>query len=237
MALDEDTNLDEIQAAENEDQLAAGDDAEAGDDNEEQLAAGDDAGGDDGSEEAPAATRGQTRMQRLANERAQEREARVKAEAEALAARQQAEFYRQQVEAAQRQQAAPEDQYVDPDEKWRRDAQSTLERGLAQAADMQDKSDFTLKAVNNPLYAQYRDRVEAELNKLRMAGQNANRETIFKYLLGEDAVANYGKKSKTAQAAAARVKSATRPPASAKSDVGSQRSDKSAGDRLQGVIL
>ncbi len=202
-------------------------------------AAGQDEGGEEG-EEAHAESRAQTRHQRLANERKQEREARIQAEAEAKLHREQAEFYRRQAEQlSQRQQTPPaEEPFMDPDEKWRRETQAAMQRGLAQQADLADQAKFALGAVKNPLQAKYVDKVEAEVQKLRAQGNyGATREGVFLYLLGQDTAANYGKKTPAAAAAEKRVAAAKTKPAPSGSNVQAPRGGKSAEDRLQGIIL
>ena len=207
--------------------LEAGDEgAEGGE--EGHLEAGDEGaeGGEEGhleaGDEGVQPTRGQSRQQRLANERNQEREARIQAEAEAKLHREQAEFYRRQAEAAQQQRQTPpaEQVYEDPDEKWRRETQATMNRGLQMQADLADKANFTLAAVKDPLKAKLMDKVEAEVQKLRLQGNmQVTREGLFHYLLGVETAANYGKKTPTAAAAEQRVARAKTTPAPSRSNV------------------
>lgn len=229
-----------------EDELnAAGGEDAAGDEGDEGLPEGEEGAGqgegDDEGGEQHAESRAQTRHQRLANERKQEREARIQAEAEAKLHREQAEFYRRQAEQlAQQQRSAPpaDEPYMDPDEKWRRETQAAMQRGLAQTQDLADKANFALAAVKNPLQAKYVDKVEAEVQKLRAQGNySATREGVFLYLLGQDTAANYGKKTPAAAAAEKRVAAAKTKPAPSGSNVQAPRGGKSAEDRLQGVIL
>ena len=184
------------------------------------------------AEQTPQSRR-EARVQKLANERAE-------ALAEAKLAKEQAEFYRRQAEqlAQQRQQTPPaDDVYLDPDEKWRRESQAMLQRGLAQSQDMADKAEFALASVKSTLKAKYADRVEAELQKARSAGFNPTREQVYLVLLGRDVDANHGKPTPAAQAAKKRVDAAKTTTPGARSNVAAPRGDKSLEERLSGMIL
>lgn len=88
----------------------------------------------------------------------------------------------------------------DPDvsdlEKWQIQANRQLRENnrqnamaMAQVQDMSDKSRFDALAVSKPvIHKRYADRVEAELNKMRKTGQNAPREAILRFLIGNDAL-------------------------------------------------
>lgn len=227
-------NEDELNAALNGGDAPEGDEGEQDEGAQDELdagAQGDDAPADD---EPPAPrNRAQERIQKLANERAE-------AQAAAKLAQEQAEFYRRQAEqlAQQRQTPPAEQEYVDPDEKWRRETQAAMQRGLAQTQDLADKANFALAAVKNPLQAKYVDKVEAEVQKLRAQGNySATREGVFLYLLGQDTAANYGKKTPAAAAAEKRVAAAKRSPAPSGSNVAAPRNDRSLEERLSGQIL
>ena len=197
-------------------------------------------GHQEAGDEGAQPTRGQSRQQRLANERNQERDARIQAEAEAKLLREQAAFYQRQAEALQQQRpAAPAEQvYEDPDEKWRRETQATMQRGLQMNADLADKANFTLAAVKDPLKAKLMDKVEAEVQKLRSQGNmQVTREGLFHYLLGVETAANYGKKTPTAAAAERRVASAKTTPAPSRSNVARPAGSSTLEERLRDVPL
>lgn len=214
-------------------------------------ASGEDESGAEGAEGAEASsedesaeqqpTRGQNRVQRLANERAQEREARLQAEAEAKLHRDQAEFYRRQAEQlAQQRSAAPaaEPAYVDPDEQWRREMQAQVQRGLAQQADLADRAEFALSATKSPLRSKYIDQVEMELQKARAAGNHSvSREAIYLHLLGQDTEKNFGKKTPAAREAEQRIAAAKGKPVRTQSNVQATRGGKTSEERLRDVLL
>ena len=74
-----------------------------------------------------------------------------------------------------------------------------------EARDLSDQAAFrSIQATKPALYNRYSDRVEAEVAKLRAAGQNVPpREAILKYLVGNDAVNGTLKKTTTAPKPAA----------------------------------
>lgn len=182
----------------------------------------------EGEDDEPKLSRGQQRMQKLANER-------TEALAEAKVAREQAEFYRQQAAARQ---APVEPEYVDPDEQWRRSTESRINQALATAEDMKDQAAYMRQAVKNPLYGKYEDRVEAELKSTRARGGNATREGILAYLVGKDALNANGKPTKAAAQAAIRVSAAKTTTPGVKSNVSAQRSnDASLEERLRDIVL
>lgn len=94
-------------------------------------------------------------------------------------------------------------------EKWQikanreiRTNRSQSAQALAQAQDISDKTTFTLLATKEPvLFKRYEARVEEELAKLRAKGQNAPREALYTYLLGQDMRAGKLTKKKPAPAA------------------------------------
>lgn len=94
-------------------------------------------------------------------------------------------------------------------EKWQIKANRELRAGrtqatqaLAQAQDIADKTTFSLLATKEPvLFKRYEARVEEELAKVRAKGQNAPREAIYTFLLGQDMRAGKLTKKKAAPAA------------------------------------
>ena len=191
----------------------------------------------EGHSEDPARQRDRRaeRMQQLANRTAE-------AEAKAKMLEEQAAFFRQQLEQSQRQFQQPQqpqvDEYLDPDEKWRRDMEVRSNQMYAQMADMNDRTIYASKAAASPVHAKYADRVEAELSKLRAQGQNATREGILAYLIGQDAIAAQGKPTKSSQRAAAAAAAARGATPGIRSNVQqTERAPSTAAERLKGVQL
>jgi len=90
----------------------------------------------------------------------------------------------------------------------------------ARLLDTADRSEYAAKAQTNATYAKYKDRVEQRLQQMRQQGNNAQREAILKFLVGEDALAPKAQKaaSKQKDEAAARVTKARGEPTNARSD-------------------
>ena len=100
-------------------------------------------------------------------------------------------------------------------EKWQiqsnralRQSQQQSQQALFQAQDMADRTTYMSKAVSNPVYDKYKDKVEAELVKARSQGANPTREFILKLKIGEDMLnGNFKPKAAAAKPAIARGKS------------------------------
>ena len=75
--------------------------------------------------------------------------------------------------------------------------------------DLLDKTTFQQRALQNPMVAKYADRVEQTLQEMRSKGQTAPRESILKFLVGEE-VLNKAPAA-VAKAAKAASKPASRP--------------------------
>jgi hypothetical protein len=92
---------------------------------------------------------------------------------------------------------------------------------LAQMRDQHDKALYDTRASADKLYKKYAERVEQRLTELRNQGANATRDTILRYLVGEDILS--GKlKRRASQAQLDGEESAparSAPPAPARSDV------------------
>jgi hypothetical protein len=99
-------------------------------------------------------------------------------------------------EVTRRENARLADEKTSDLEKWQIQANRELRAGrnaaqfaLAQAHDVSDKTAFAAVAIKKPaLFKRYEARVEEELAKVRANGGNAQREAIFKYLIGQDAL-------------------------------------------------
>ena len=174
-------------------------------------------------------TRYERRMQSLA-----ERTAR--AEAEARLASETAERYRREAEAASALQRQREDELLDPSERRMRELERMTHNAHMASIDAADRSTFLSKASVDPNRGRYSDRVEAELQKARAAGQNASREGIYVYLRGQDAIAAESKNSAARQKSVDKVKSERGKPGTPKSDAQPSRV-RSLEDRLKDVAI
>lgn len=183
-------------------------------------------------EEPPQRNRREERMQKLANERAE-------ALAQTKMAQEQAEFYRKQLEQQRQQFQQPqqEEEYVDPEEQWRRRIEQQTNMALMTANDLNDRAQYNMKATKNALYVQHSDRVEAMLMNFRNQGRNPSREEVLAFIVGQDALANHGKPSKTQQAARQRVAEARGATPGMKSTVQQDKASRSLEERLSGVSL
>lgn len=158
-----------------------------------------DAGADASSEQIARAaaesqvnrtSRAQERIRRQQEELQRERQRAESAERERQQLMQQLESQRQAQQQAQQQQYL---ETLDPSERQAYLLQQQLEqvrREMQQQqfaqADMTDKIAFQNRALQSPMVAKYADRVEETLSNMRAKGQTAPRESILKYLIGEE---------------------------------------------------
>jgi hypothetical protein len=84
------------------------------------------------------------------------------------------------------------DPKITPLEKWQIESNRTIratkaqsQSALAQAQDLADRTAFDLAASRNKRLASVSKEVEAHLTRMRSQGQNATREGIAYYLLGQ----------------------------------------------------
>ena len=81
-------------------------------------------------------------------------------------------------------------------ERWQINSNRTLRENkrasgmaLFQAQDIADRTAFNQLAVTKPaIHKRYAERVEAEITKMRANNQNAPREAVLRYLIGNDAM-------------------------------------------------
>lgn len=201
---------------------------------------------DDGEQEVEVAapTRGQGRIQRLANEAKTAREERdaAKREAEELR-RQQWQQQNARSEQEERERLA----LMTPDERAdyrisqteRKFEQRFREQQVQSAATM-DKVAYDAKATINPVYAQFKDEVEQRFQDQLRKGQPVERELILKLVLGERALS--GARTGTSAArkrAQPRVESQRVASGSGRSDSASQRgrSGETPESRLKDVYI
>lgn len=196
------------------------------------------------AEEPAKPSRGQARFQKLANDAKAARERAEKAEREIEELRR-AQWQRDQqiTEQQERERLA----LMTPDERAdyritqmeRRNAEQLRAHQLQTAMHM-DKAAFDAKATVHPIYARYKDEVEARFQDQLRKGAPVEREIILKNLLGEralDGALNGAGKAKAA--GRKRIEAQKVAPGSSKGDAQSQRGK--AGDtaekRLQGVFI
>jgi len=189
---------------------------------------------EEGLEDEVAPKRGESRVQRLANEAKREREARIAAEARAEALATQRQPQRDDSGEAARIRAEKL-ALMDPTERRIFEQDERIERMNREVqgvnfnlADNTDKLAFERKALTNPMYAKNADWVEQQLKQERQAGRYPTREALVLLKIGYD-VAN-AKPSK--KLAAKKAEAATRV-ASSKVATGNSRSDVSdkSGDK------
>jgi len=224
------------------------DQGDAGDDNLD-LDAGD-AGADDGAQDTddPVALKAQLATERKARTDAEKRaqdEARAREDAQRRAApiktgqTQEERVYEQE----ERDLADPK---LDANRRWQIESNRTLrankrasESALFQAHDVSDKTSFGQLAITKPaLYKRYAERVEAEIVKMRAVGQNAAREAVLRFLIGEDAL--QGKFTKKAPPAEEKKGVDRGKSPGARSDVSARgvlTDRQKRAKRLEGVIL
>lgn len=158
-------------------------------------------------------SRAQDRIRRQQEELQRERQARESAERERALLLQQLEQQRQVADQVRQQQYI---ETLDPSERQAYLLQQRMEqmqREMQQQQfsqqDMMDKITFQQRALQNPMVAKYADRVEDTLSQMRAKGQTAPRESILKFLVGEEVLAKAP--ASIAKAAKAATRPASRP--------------------------
>lgn len=91
------------------------------------------------------------------------------------------------------------------------------------AHDSADKAAFDGKALSDPRYRKYASEVEAQLLNLRKQGQNAPREALLNYLIGQKIMANGPKARKQVADGQREVRRQTTQPDKPKGDVQGKR--------------
>lgn len=179
----------------------------------------------EGSEADPAPRRrAESRIQKLANERSQEREARIRAEAERDALLK----YRSAAPAPDNTEAVrvrneklslmePQERAIFLQSERLEQMQNNLLIAELKSEDRADKASYDAKAVVDPRYARHKDAVEKRLSEYRSKGVNPSRQEMFHLILGESLASVKPKKS-TREAAAQRVDSTKGKPATGKSN-------------------
>jgi len=132
-------------------------------------------------------------------------------------------------------------------ERWQIQSNRTLRENnrksgmaLFQAQDISDRTAFNQLAVTKPaIHKRYAERVEAEVTRMRAAGQNAPREAVLRYLIGNDAMEGKLSAKKAAKAADTSTIDRGRSPG-ARSDVaarGRMTESQKREKRLEGVQI
>lgn len=183
-------------------------------------------------------TRGENRVARLARETAEAR-------AEAAAARREADELRQQRQTAQpsETQAQRQERLAAMTEGQRleyllNESNANTQAQLAQIKfeswDTGDRSEFKALCAANPAVAKLADKVEDALRQMRSTGQNASRETVAKYLLGEMALSRAPRAAaKGARTAAAGRERQQGRPGAGRSDTAAPSGRKGGDERAQ----
>ena len=192
---------DETEAVEAEGPAESGDDGEVSE-VADASAEGSAEDGDEGDEASDAIAQAAAQTQVTAKSRAQERIRRQQEELQRERARADAaERERQQLLQQIQSQSSQAEQLrqqqflesLDPSERQAYMLQQQMEQMRREVqqqqfaqADMTDKIGFQQRALQNPMVAKYVDRVEETLATMRAKGQTAPRESILKFLIGEE---------------------------------------------------
>lgn len=179
-------------------------------------------------EDVKPLTRGQQRIQALANEK-------KLAEQRATLLEKQLELERQQRQ--QSQQRPIEDENLSELEKWQRDANQTIRQVELRSLDMKDQSEFLMQVSKNPAEAAYIERVEQTLVEARNSGFNPRREDVLIRLMGLDARSKAKAAPTVKRDAAQRITAAKGKPLTAKSNVAATKAESTEFDRLKGIVL
>lgn len=183
----------------------------------------------DESDEAQP-SRGQTRQQKLANQLREEREARIRLEAEIAADRRARSQPSTPGPDAERQRAEKLALMTEEERRefLRDERMARLENAVVassrQAVDSADQAKWEASCVSNPTRAKYAAKVEEQLQVFRNNGAYPQREAVYHYLLGRDADTKPRKATvKQKQAAKERVDSSKSTPLSGKGDAGGRK--------------
>lgn len=231
-----------------EGEAAVGEDESGRDDESEVSAQQPDAEADEGAPPSrgpakpEAQSRGSTRFQRLANENREYRDRLDRLEREREQERRQ---YLQQQQQLTEQQERERLALMTPEERAdyritqheRRTAEVLRQTQINTAVHM-DKAAYEAKAVNNPVYRRMQEAVEARFAEQMRIGQPTDRETILKYLLGEQAINGAASGGGAARRQARRrVEQQAVKPSAGKSSATTSRKVSTAEERLKDVLI
>lgn len=209
------------------------------DQDDDQGQQADDQDADDDQQPARKPSRAQARIEAL------DREVREARERESALQRQLEEIRSGQSRTSEEQRRREEQERfnrMDPLERAEYRARSVEERTSQQIgalsqqiADSTDRAAFAEACVDNPALAKVKDRVEDELRKLRAAGQTVPRETLAKYLIGDEILKKAPKaRARAERRGAANLDRERGRPAGGASDAparGRETNDKAARDK------
>jgi len=214
------------------------DDAEAGEETEDVLEAE--------AEEDKPRSRGEKRFQTLskaareANERAARTERELQDLKRQLAAPAQQQQETPEAEAARLSLMTPEERIEYRLDKAQRETAGKMARLEFITQDQNDRAEFLTLAARDQRIGKIASEVETRLSDLRSKGQNVDRTSLAKFIIGEKALAASDKAVKKAkQAAGKRVEAQTTKPGNGKGNVagGRQKASQSLEDRLTGVSI
>lgn len=225
------------------------DEVEIDDTGDEELEpdGGEDLADDDGQDEVDEPrrpSRREARIQTLAEETraARERADRLEAEIHEIRQREYSRSRSEETEAQRAERLA----LMTPEERSEYRLAEAMELNRRQLAEMQfrmedqsDKRTFDAQATIDPLYAKWAPTVEAELQKLRMQGQNIDRERLFQYLVGKSVLEARRSKSGAARKGQESIRRQQAPAGRSRADTPAQRRQvaDSPAKRLEGVQI
>lgn len=202
---------------------------EGADDQEDGEDADDPEGEPEGGQQRQQ-SRGENRVAKLAREAKEAKEEKARLERELADLRQQRQTPAQPSETAQQRAErlaamTPEARLEYMIHEQGQQTQARIAQIEFNSWDAGDRAEFKALCAANPAVAKLADKVEDALKQMRNGGQNASRETVAKYMLGEMALSRAPRAAaKGARAAAAgRERQQGRP--------GQSRSDAAAGSR------
>lgn len=245
---DADLGDDLLDGAEVEEETPDVEAAEDADEGDEDLVDTVEDGEDDEVDESPRRSRRDARIETLRARAEEERQERIRdrerfeRELSELRAQQQVRDRAQETEAQRAERLA----LMTPEERSQAllgEAMETNRRELAMVTfkmeDQADKRAFDALATVDPLYAKFAPKVEEELRKLRLAGQNIDRERLFKYLVGEHVLgARKTRPSQEQRRGSERVRRQQAPAVRTRADVVDRRQPSdSPAKRLEGVLI
>jgi len=183
-----------------------------------------------------------TRYQRLANENREYKDRLDRLEREREQERQ---LWNQRQTQLNEQQERERLNLMTPEERGeylrqqdRRQMTEQLRQFQMQTAMQLDRSSYDAKAVNNPVYRRMQEQVEQKFAEQMRIGQPTDRETILKFLLGEQALNGAATAPAQRRAARRRVEAERVAPAATRSSTSVQgRKVSTAEERLKDVII
>lgn len=143
--------------------------------------------------------------------------------------------------AERRSRLTPEERITEDLRESEQRLNGQLQQSQLVAWETSDRTLFETKAINSPAHRRWKDRVEAEVQKLKERGQvGVARESILAYLLGKAVLDQQEKKGggKRRDEAKRRIERNTTRPGAPRSDTSQQRrGGKSLEERLSNVSL